>query len=66
MGKHQGMLRLAEVERRLQVSRWTLYEWLKEGKIRGVKLPCGHYRIPVDEVTRLITKAKVGRTDDDI
>ena len=53
MVKHQGMLKLAEVERELGVSRWTLYEWLKAGKIRGMKLPCGHYRIPAEQVNSL-------------
>lgn len=49
---HQ-MLKLAEVERLLGVSRWTLYAWIKRGKIQGVKLPSGHYRIPINEVERL-------------
>ena len=40
------MLRLAEVEREQGVSRWTLYEWLRSGKLVGVKLACGHYRVP--------------------
>ena len=53
MGKQQGLLKLAEVQRQLGVSRWTLYEWLKDGRIQGVKLPCGHYRIPEAEVNRL-------------
>ncbi len=47
------VMKLADVERELGVSRWTLYEWLKEGKIHGVKLPCGHYRIPKEEVEKL-------------
>jgi excisionase family DNA binding protein len=50
------MLKLADVERELGVSRWTLYEWLKEGKIRGVRLPCGHYRVPRKEVEKFKLK----------
>lgn len=46
-------LKLAEVQAELGVSRWTLYEWLKTGKLHGFRLPCGHYRIPIDEVTKL-------------
>jgi len=46
------MLKLAEVERQLGVSRWTLYEWLKDGRIQGVKLPCGHYRVPASELEK--------------
>jgi excisionase family DNA binding protein len=47
------VLRLFEVQLELGVSRWTLYEWLSEGKLQGFKLPCGHYRVPVSEVERI-------------
>jgi excisionase family DNA binding protein len=60
----KNVLKLADVERELGVSRWTLYEWLKTGKLYGFKLPCGHYRIPVDEVTRLTTKVKIEKVRD--
>ncbi|MFC1903730.1 helix-turn-helix domain-containing protein [Chloroflexota bacterium] len=47
------MLKLADVERELGVSRWTLYEWLKEGKLQGMKLPSGHYRVLREEIENL-------------
>ena len=47
------MLKLAEVEIELGVSRWTLYDWLKSGKIRALRLPCGHYRVSREEVNKL-------------
>lgn len=53
MKRDETVLKLAVVERELGVSRWTLYEWLKSGQIKGIKLPGGHYRIPMDEVLRL-------------
>jgi len=53
MGKQEGLWKLAEVQQQLGVTRWTLYEWLKHGRIQGVKLPSGHYRIPEAEVKRL-------------
>jgi len=54
MSKRQRkMLKLAEIEQDMGVSRWTLYAWLKEGKIRGIKLPSGHYRVPREELEKL-------------
>lgn len=47
------VLKLGDVERELGVSRWTLYEWLRSGKLHGFKLPCGHYRIPIEQVNSL-------------
>jgi excisionase family DNA binding protein len=51
--KKVSVLKLADVQRELGVSRWTLYEWLRTGKLQGFKLPCGHYRIPVEQVEKL-------------
>ena len=53
MSKRSGVLKLADLQQELGVSRWTLYEWLKDGKLHGFKLPCGHYRIPAEEVSKL-------------
>jgi len=50
---NEVMLKLSQVEQELGVSRWTLYDWLKRGKIKGVRLPCGHYRIPREELQKL-------------
>ena len=47
------MLRLVEVEQRLGVSRWCIYDWIQEGKVDAIKLPTGHYRIPEEVVERL-------------
>ncbi len=47
------VVKLADVQSELGVSRWTLYNWLKTGKLQGFKLPSGHYRIPVVELNRL-------------
>jgi excisionase family DNA binding protein len=53
MANQQGFRRLAEVQQQLAVSRWTLYKWLRHGKMRGIKLHSGHYRIPEAEINRL-------------
>ena len=46
------VLKLADIQEELGVSRWTLYEWLRNGKLKGFKLPCGHYRVPADELAK--------------
>ena len=50
----ERVLRLAEVEIRLGVSRWTLYDWIKGGTIHAMRLPSGYYRIPESEVKRIL------------
>ncbi len=59
------MLKLSDLERELRVSRWTLYAWLKEGKIAGRKLPCGHYRVPASELERLMSSDAANRQEDE-
>jgi len=39
------LLRPDEAAALLSVSRWTIYRWLEEGKIRGTKLGKGTLRI---------------------
>ena len=53
IGMNRQVLKLAEVQVRLGVSRWTLYSWLQTGRIHGFKLPCGHYRVPESEVNAI-------------
>lgn len=57
MGKAK-VLKLAELERELGVSQWTLYDWLRTGRLHGFKLSCEHYRIPVNELERLKASGK--------
>lgn len=45
--------RLADVERELRVSRWTLYRWIQGKKLKAVKLLGGQYRVPAEEVEKL-------------
>jgi excisionase family DNA binding protein len=45
--------KLAEIQTELGVSRWTLYDWLRRGKLQAFKLPCGHYRVPEAEMSKL-------------
>ena len=39
------LLSLRDVELILGLTRWTLYELIKNGKLPAVKLSSGHYRV---------------------
>ena len=47
------LLRLPDAARRINVSYPTLKQWIYHGKVRSVKTPGGHYRIPRSEIDRL-------------
>jgi len=48
------LYRLKEASAILNVSVQTLRKWCNEGKIKCVRLPNGHRRIPVEEVRRIL------------
>ena len=47
------LISLKEVERRLDLSRWTLYTMIRDGKLPAVRLRSGHYRVPAAAVTAM-------------
>jgi len=47
-----------EAALRLGISYPTVKQWLYHGKIKAVKTPGGHYRIPEAELDSLLHKAK--------
>lgn len=47
------LLRLSEASRLLSLSRPTLVQWIRDGRIRSERTPGGHHRIPQGEVDRL-------------
>ena len=47
------LYRLQDAAKRMGVSYPTLKLWIYSGKIRSVKTPGGHHRIPVSELERL-------------
>ncbi len=51
------LLRLQEAAHRLGVSYPTLKQWLYRGKIRSVRTPGGHHRIPESEINRVLFEA---------
>jgi molybdopterin-binding protein len=49
-----NLLRLSEAARELGVSYTTLKQWIYRGRVRSVKTPGGHHRIPRGEIDRLL------------
>lgn len=47
------LYKLPEAAERIGVSYPTLKQWIYKGKVRSVKTPGGHHRIPRSEVERL-------------
>uniref|UniRef100_A0A7V4XTL5 Helix-turn-helix domain-containing protein n=1 Tax=Acidobacterium capsulatum TaxID=33075 RepID=A0A7V4XTL5_9BACT len=47
-----------EAALRLGISYPTMKQWIYQGKIKAVKTPGGHYRIPESELDSLLHKAK--------
>lgn len=52
------LLRPKEVTRILGISYKSLLNMIHSGKIRAVRLPSGRYRIPEDEVLRIIREGR--------
>lgn len=42
----------------LNVSRQTLWAWIKKGKIQAIRLPSGRYRIPDSEIAKILRGEK--------
>lgn len=52
------MLTPREAALRLGISYATIKQWLYRGKVKAVKTPGGHYRIPESELDSLLHQAK--------
>ena len=50
---HLVMLSPKEFADRLSISRWTVYAWISEGRIKSVKI-ARLVRIPESEVDRIV------------
>jgi len=59
MERKEKLLRSGEAAEILGVDRHTIVKWIREGRIRAVRLPSGRYRIPESEVRRILE----GRSD---
>ena len=51
------LLRPSEVAEALGVSRQTVVNWLTTGKVQGLKLPSGQYRVYRDSIQAMVTAA---------
>ena len=54
MSNFERFYRVKEVCGILRVDRRTLWKWIKEGKIKAVRLPSGRYRIPESEIRKIL------------
>ena len=57
-GKPSDLLTPKEVAELLRVHPATVTRWIRLGQIRAVRLPAGTYRIPSEEVERLLREAR--------
>jgi excisionase family DNA binding protein len=53
------LLRIQETAKLLKVSKWTVYRWIEEGRLRGTKIGQGSLRVFRASVNELMEKAKV-------
>jgi len=61
------LLRVGEAADFLSVSRWTIYRWVEEGRLRGTKIGRGSLRIFHESIAGLVQNnqvAKVGPLSD--
>jgi molybdopterin-binding protein len=54
----EGPLRLRDAAVQLQISYPTIKQWIYHHKVRAVKTPGGHYRIPQSEIDRLLYRTR--------
>ena len=52
------LLKPREAAKALGISYPTLKQWIYHGKLRTVKTPGGHHRVPVSELERWLPRAK--------
>ncbi len=57
MMKTTGLLRPRDAARMLGISYPTVKQWIYHGKLRTVKTPGGHHRIPESELDRYLYRA---------
>ncbi len=53
------LLRVGEAADLLSVSRWTIYRWVEEGRLRGTKIGKGSLRIFRNSIARLIEAKQI-------
>jgi excisionase family DNA binding protein len=54
----KAFLRVGEAAEFLSVSRWTIYRWVEEGRLRGTKIGRNSLRIFCESIIGLVEKNK--------
>jgi excisionase family DNA binding protein len=52
------LLTTLEAAKMLRVGRSTLLRWIQLDQIKAVRLPSGQYRVPREEIDRLLREAR--------
>jgi molybdopterin-binding protein len=60
----ETLLRPRDAAVQLQISYPTIKQWIYHRKLRAVKTPGGHYRIPQSEIDRLLYRTR-GRNEEE-
>jgi excisionase family DNA binding protein len=58
--QYKRLLRVDEAARILNISRWTVYRWVEEGRLGGTRIGVGSLRIFSETVAALIDHHCVG------
>jgi excisionase family DNA binding protein len=53
------LLRIQETAKLLKVSKWTVYRWIEEGRLKATKIGRGSLRVFQASVNGLIEEARV-------
>lgn len=62
-GLGKTLLRVGEAAEALSVSRWTIYRWVEEGRLRGTKIGKSSLRIFRESIVSLIERNENDGTD---
>ena len=55
----KALLRVREAAGFLSVSRWTIYRWVEEGRLRGTKVGKGSLRIFHKSIAGLVEQGQI-------
>ena len=57
----QSLLRVSEAAEALNVSRWTIYRWIEEGRLEATKIGRGSLRVFGSSVQSLVEENRKDR-----
>lgn len=65
MAADKHLLRVDEAATLLKVSRWTIYRWVREGRLEATKLTKGSLRIFHNSVLALVEQNRTSNAEPD-